>query len=560
MILILDFYVDEPACFGVPPYLSPYCRYVAGALVYSGISEEQIDYLTVDQWRNNQKELSKDYKVIFLITGTTVPGKYLGGKIGTVKEVLEFIEKQKRRDPHCTIIIGGPIRYASLEIQRQIQEKGAILIKGDIEKYAELIAHNNLIEENIKKTFYDVKYPIFAFKRNYKDVDNYAYYGAFLTLKHPNFPYIILELETYRGCTRDVFCSFCTEAFYGKPTFRSLEGIFREVQALYKLGNKYFRLGRQADLMTYLPYMNDYKNTFPRPNPESLKKLYGGIREHAPDLKLLHLDNINPGLIATFPKESREIIKIICEYNTPGDTAAMGIESVDPIVIEKNDLKCTKEEAIQAIEIVNEYGAIRKDGIPILLPGLNFIHGLDGETEKTFELNYKFLKELLERKLLLRRINIRQVVVYRKTKLARFYQNKKNIKQIERIHNRFLYYRDRIRKEIDHEYLKLNFPKKTIIREVILEQENSGFYLGRPLGSYPITVKIPKDDYNAKDAYEKRKAIDCYVTGWEERSINALSYPLNPSKMGIKAIQSIPDISREEAYQLFLNNKTVNKI
>ncbi len=553
-ILILDFYVDEPACFGVPPYLSPYCRYVAGALVYSGIFEEEIDYLTVDAWRRNQKLLNKDYSVIFLIAGTTVPGKYLGGKIGTVKEVLEFLDIQKNIDPHCEIIIGGPIRYADLEIQKEIIKRGGILIKGDIEKYAELIAKNRNIYENIKKTFYNTKYPIFPLKRNYDDVNHYAYYGAFLTKKHPNFPYIILELETYRGCTRDVFCSFCTEAFYGKPTFRSLEGILKEVSQLYSMGNRYFRLGRQADILTYLPFMNEYKNSFPRPNPESLKRLYSGIREVAPKLKLLHLDNVNPGLISTFPKESKEIIKIICEYNTPGDTAAMGIESVDPIVIQKNDLKCTKEEAIKAIEIVNEYGSIRKDGLPILLPGLNFIHGLEGETEKTFEYNYKFLKEILERGLLIRRINIRQVMVYRKTKLDRMYKNK-NRKKIEKIYNRFLYYRDLIRKEMDHKFLKLNFPKKTIIKEVILEQENAGFYLGRPLGSYPITVKIPKDDYKAKESFIEKKPIDCIVTGWEERSVRGLSYPLNFSLMGLKALESVPDITREKAYEIFISQK-----
>ena len=30
--LILDGYVDEPTCLGVPPYISPYVRYLAGVL------------------------------------------------------------------------------------------------------------------------------------------------------------------------------------------------------------------------------------------------------------------------------------------------------------------------------------------------------------------------------------------------------------------------------------------------------------------------------------------------------------------------------------------------
>jgi hypothetical protein len=81
-MLILDFYVDEPACFGVPPYLSPYARYAAGALVSAGIPQEKIEYLTVDDWRAQGKELKNDPELVILIGGATVPGKYLGGKIG----------------------------------------------------------------------------------------------------------------------------------------------------------------------------------------------------------------------------------------------------------------------------------------------------------------------------------------------------------------------------------------------------------------------------------------------------------------------------------------------
>ena len=43
---ILDGYVDEPACLGVPPYISPYIRTVAGALIGHGFT---VRYLTIDQ-------------------------------------------------------------------------------------------------------------------------------------------------------------------------------------------------------------------------------------------------------------------------------------------------------------------------------------------------------------------------------------------------------------------------------------------------------------------------------------------------------------------------------
>jgi len=40
---ILDCYVDEPACFGVPPFISPYPRYIFGALADAGVSPDAID-------------------------------------------------------------------------------------------------------------------------------------------------------------------------------------------------------------------------------------------------------------------------------------------------------------------------------------------------------------------------------------------------------------------------------------------------------------------------------------------------------------------------------------
>ncbi len=47
-VTIVDGYVDEPAHFGVPPYISTYPRYTAGALVDAGVPREQITYHTTD--------------------------------------------------------------------------------------------------------------------------------------------------------------------------------------------------------------------------------------------------------------------------------------------------------------------------------------------------------------------------------------------------------------------------------------------------------------------------------------------------------------------------------
>lgn len=534
-VLILDFYVDEPACFGVPPYISPYVRYTAGAFVSAGLLPENIDYLTVDLWRQNG--ITNDYEIIILIAGSTVPGKYLGGRIGSVAEVLKFLETQKKQDKNSLTLIGGPIRYASRQIKQEIENRRGLLIRGDIEKYAQLVVALGAMQARKLWQGTDLKE-----KRNYAEVDRYSLNGSFISQKHPNYPYLIIELETYRGCTRDVYCSFCTEAFYGRPSFRSLAGVIAEVKSLYQQGNQYFRLGRQADLMTYQADMNDFKNSFPRPVPDQIENLYLGIRKVAPNLKLLHLDNINPGLIAIYPEESKQILRIIAQYNTEGDTAAMGIESIDDQVIKKNDLKCNEKQARLAIEIINHYGRTKTNGIPRILPGLNFIGGLPGENKDTFKKNFLFLKSLLDSDLLLRRINIRRVLLYEKTKIARMQDNnrKKNLE------NRFRYYKERIRKEIDTPMLKKTFPIGSILKNVILEQKNNGYYLGRPLGSYPITIKILQIK---RDLTLFTQPLDIIISGYSERSIRGLVYPIPINLLSDLNWREIPGFGKNLAVE-----------
>ncbi len=604
-MLILDFYVDEPACFGVPPYLSTYCRYVAGALVDAGVGQQDISYLTVDQWRALGKELPTEPELLVVIAGYTVPGKYLGGRIGTVAELLELLRYRGQRQKRGVTLIGGPIRHAPHPLRQEISRQGGILVQGDVEVYAYRLAQSGgnigqaaaklfmtgpqvASQNSFQQDSFDCSNFYSGEKRSYEQVDRWAEAGAFLTELHPNFPYLMLELETYRGCTRNIFCSFCTEAFYGRPLFRSLEGIHKEVAALYAAGNRYFRLGRQADLMTYLPNMQDFQNSFPRPIPQSIEQLYAGIRRAAPDLKVLHLDNINPGLIATFPHEARKIAKIINYYNTSGDTAAMGMETTDPKVIRLNDLKCSAEEARQAIEIINECGGGRENGIPRLLPGINLLQGLPGEGEDTFENNYHFLRELLEQGLLLRRINIRRVVSYEKTKLGSFHWgarpsdfgkrgerrrsasaagssrrsgSDRQQRWLQKLEQKFFYWRERIRREIDQPMLLRTFPVGTRIEQVIPEALNQGYILGRPLGSYPVTIKIPQGDQVAFAQYQHfrqkngqqrdKKPLTVVVTGAQERSLSGLSYPLQLHRLDRKAIEKIPGYGRRRATRLF---------
>ena len=125
---------------------------------------------------------------------------------------------------------------------------------------------------------------------------------------------------------------------------------------------------------------------------------------------------------------------------------------------------------------MNKYGRVRgANGLPEILPGVNFVHGLIEESKKTFQLNYYFLKNVLDSGMLLRRINIRQVMafpgtpIYRKEKAGRI--NKKL----------FMDYKEKVRKTIDLPMLRRVVPDGTVLRDVICEVHEKGVTFGDSL-------------------------------------------------------------------------------
>ncbi|MCK5301294.1 MAG: hypothetical protein KAJ21_05260, partial [Thermoplasmatales archaeon] len=74
-ITIFDGYIDEPTCLGVPPFISPYPRYIAGA-IWSYNKYIDLKYFTIDQIRKdpNINIILKESDLIFIIAGSSVPG------------------------------------------------------------------------------------------------------------------------------------------------------------------------------------------------------------------------------------------------------------------------------------------------------------------------------------------------------------------------------------------------------------------------------------------------------------------------------------------------------
>lgn len=513
MLVIIDGYTDEPAGLGVPPYLGTYPRYVWGAAKSAG---EEVEYLTIDELRKGRKIPEAD--MIVAIAGVHTPGKYLTTTPATASEIAGYLLGMK-----AVKILGGPAGAlgSAEEGGRSVKEGNPEIFDYVVAGDVELFVHNYLKgkKEGTRKL------------RDYTQLREFAVLGAGI-IKNPD--YLIAEIETSRGCAG--CCSFCTEPVrYGKPEYREQEDITEEVGALYSRGVRHFRIGRQ-------PCMFSYKMRNGKPQPGELEKLFSGIRKAAPELKTLHVDNANPGVIAENPEESRRIAGTLVGYCTPGNVLAFGMESADPKVIEENNLNSTPEQVFEAIKLINEVGGGRgENGMPTLLPGINFVFGLAGETKKTFELNFEFLKKVLDSGLMLRRINLRQVAVFPYTKMSGTGD------RIARKHKQlFAHCKYRIRHGIDREMLKRVVPEGTVLKELRTELQEGGITFARQMGSYPILVGITEN-------MELGKWVDARVVDWGFRSVTAVPHPLDLNACSKKCLGSIPGIGKKRAEKLLEN-------
>ena len=107
--LVLDGYEDEPAAFGVPPYVGFHIRYLCGVLEQAKI---EYDYVTIDQWRDFIRVEGEDAASARLsnvtgvacIAGAVVPGRYLRGTPISLKETRNIIRQLPAQVP---AIFGG---------------------------------------------------------------------------------------------------------------------------------------------------------------------------------------------------------------------------------------------------------------------------------------------------------------------------------------------------------------------------------------------------------------------------------------------------------------------
>jgi len=530
--LIIDGYEDEPAAFGVPPYIGFHVRYVCGVLELRGIDYR---YLTIDHLRHSQKLDFSDVEGIVLVAGAIVPGKYLRGTPISCKEACDLIAEAPK---HLPFLAGG---WAI----RGWKQKGRLPFRENLFFAVQDIDAS--LNQFLGTGFFKQQ------RRTNDEWNKWAIAGASSrsVRNHPDIggP-LIYEIEVYQGCVRyKRGCRFCIEPKKGMPIWRTPKDVIEEASVALDHGVKHIRLGGMTDVYTYMAE-GIQELEYPIPNPEPIAELLYSLRDDE-RLDILHVDNANPSIISEHIEPSTEITKTLVETLSDGAVLSFGLESVDPTVHELNWLNCNSDQLLTAIRHVNQYGRKRgKRGLPQLLPGLNFIAGLNGETSHSYNLNRTFLQSLVDEGLWLRRINIRQV-------------EGEGFQEVNK--SDFDEFKTFVRKAVDSSLVREMFPIGQRLNHVHWESHNSrtrlpdhvhlhkhkdpmihgkgGITFGRQIGAYPLLVGVPY-------LIPLETASDVLVTGHGSRSLTGVEIGIRCEHVSEKQLASIPGIGAKSAWRL----------
>jgi radical SAM superfamily enzyme with C-terminal helix-hairpin-helix motif len=531
--LVIDGYEDEPAAFGVPPYVGFHVRYICGVLESFGID---YDYITIDDWRLGKRPASlSELDGIALIAGAVVPGKYLRGTPISLRECDEMVRTLPKNIP---FIAGGwAIRGWRQQGWQPLRRNLFLCVQDTDATLANYLANGKFSHH----------------RRTGEQWTRWAQAGASskAVTDHPDLSGpLTYEVEVYQGCVRyKNGCKFCIEPKKGVPIWRTPEDVITEVGLALDSGVRHVRLGGMTDVYTYMADQV-VELDYPIPNPEPIAKLLHGLREDE-RLQTLHVDNGNPSIIAENLEPATEITKTMVETLTDGSILSFGLESADPAVHEANWLNCDSEQLKIAIRHVNEYGRERGErGLPKLLPGLNFIAGLHGETAATYQMNMDLLSSLRKEGLWLRRINIRQV---------------EGIGFQEIPEQEFRAFKNWVRDSIDSPLLAELFPIGQRLSQVRWETHNNrirlpahledkshrdrsihgnaGVTFGRQIGAYPILIGVPY-------LIPLETESDVIITGHGFRSITGVEVGLNINDATAKQLEAIPGIGEKSAWSI----------
>lgn len=520
-IIVVDGFSDLPFSLGIPPFMSPEVRYMAGAC-WDRDDKARVIYINIDDLRAGRKSsLLNGADLVFVYAGVTEASPLVRPSVRTddsgIAKVQDLVDYIAYLD--CPKILGGPYVLAKNGV---VDEKLGfdVIVTGDLSKYIHEILSD---EGTIGKVDPSLQ-------RNNEDLNRYAILGAGLAVQNPGYPsFLSCAVELYRGCPSASLggCSFCHETKYTTVDYRPVEDVVAEIAKISELGCE--------NVVFECPCFFSY---FSSPNEEgkldldhsAIEKLLEGSRSVAPEIKGLHIMNINPGAIANDMDESRKILKSIRTHCSDGNFPNLRVVTFDDEVQLLNNTRTTAEQSRMVVKMIAEAGKGEgPSGLPQMLPTIELVYGLAGEGENTLELNLNNLKEFASKGL------IRGVIVRKQASLPGTTISKRDdIVELEDFDKHMEILQEEVNRVAGG---NLAAPGQ-LIRDVYPYRVQDGSAVAKKVGINPLDLLV-------HGVSQVNVLQDVRITSVDGDGMEAVAQPLIPKTVSREILRLVPEMTEE---------------
>ncbi|MBU7004972.1 MAG: hypothetical protein HXS50_05355, partial [Theionarchaea archaeon] len=335
-IVLVDGFDEIPFGLGLPPFLGPEVRYLAGAC-WDRDDKTRVIYVTHEDLKAGRKSsLLSDAEIVLVFAGYGEAAPCIkpsdgvnGPRVASLQDLVDYIAYLE-----CPKILGGP--YVMVN-NGDVDEKFGfdVVVTGDLSKYAhELFADGGKVESIDP-----------SLERDNGDLKTFSILGAGLSVQNNGYPsFLSCSVELYRGCPSASLggCSFCHETRHTTVEYRPVEDVVAEVAKLAELGCE--------NIVFDCPCFYSY---FSNPDeegrllldPSAIEKLLEGTRSVGSDVRGFHVANVNPGVVARDPEGSEKITKLILKHCSDGNFPNLRVVTFDDEVALQNNTQATWEES-----------------------------------------------------------------------------------------------------------------------------------------------------------------------------------------------------------------------
>jgi radical SAM superfamily enzyme with C-terminal helix-hairpin-helix motif len=518
-VVIIDGFTDSPFDLGVPPFMASEVRYVAGAC-WDRDDKTRVIYVTVDDLNAGRKSsLMEGADLILVYAGEPRASPVIRPspdvhRVAGIQDIVDYIAYLD-----CPKVLAGPhvtVNDGKIDDRLGFQR----VVTGDLSKFA----HETLSEGS---EIDDVDPSV---ERTNEDLKKFSILGAGLAIQNRGYPsFLSIGVELYRGCpsAMEGGCSFCHHALRTTVEYRPVEDVVAEVAKISELGCENI-LFQCPCFLSYFSSPNDDEGL--QLDRDAIEKLLEGVRSVAPGLKGIHVEGINPGVFAIDWQESKRILKTVLSQCTDGNFTNVKAFSFDDQVQLMNNISSTTEQTVEVVRNLAEAGSeIGPDGLPRLLPVIELVYGLAGETQETLDVNLEAMRDLASEGLV-RGVVARELVPVPGTTIAK----RDDLEEQEGLQNHL----ESLENEINRPLNGKLAPPGQLVRDV---------YTYRTVEDSTAAIKV---GVNAPGfliyGSPKLNALqDVRVTGANEGNLEALTQPLIPKTVSRDVLRLIPEMSEE---------------